>query len=160
MVAMKRAGFAPPFVFARAAGEPRFIEKVGQDAESTLGAVAYDPHWPTPYNAPFAKAYAARWGRPPDPAAAQAHAAGTVLARAVEQANSFDQEKLREVLARFQAGTVLGTYRVAPSGEQIGIKPAVIQIDRGRREVLWPPELLGEAKLRPYLQWNERVLLK
>ncbi len=160
IVAMKRAGYAPRFFFASGAGDPVFIARVGQDAELALGSLAYDPKLATPYNDAFVKAYAARWGKPPDTAAAQAYVAATVLARGVELAGTLDQEKLREVLARLETGTVLGTYRVAPSGEQIGMKPAVVQIQRGHRELLWPPERQGEAKLEPYTNWKDRVLLK
>ena len=160
VIAMKRAGYAPRFFFAASGGNPRFVEKVGQDAEFTLGALAYDPGFPTPYNATFVKAYTERWDKPPDEAAAQAYAAASVLARAVEEAGVLDQEKLRATLARLETGTVLGTYRVAPTGEQTGIKPAVIQILRGHAEVLWPPELHGAAALHPYVNWNERILLK
>ena len=160
IVAMKRIGYAPRFFFASSAGDPAFIETVGQDAELALGSLPYDARLPTPYNDAFVKAYAARWGKPPDTAAAQAYAAATVLARAVDLAGALDQDKLREALARLETGTILGPYRVAPSGEQIGMKPAVVQIQRGRREIVWPPELRGEAKLEPYTSWKDRVLLK
>ena len=160
VIAMKRAGYAPRFFYASSAGDRRFIERVGQDAEFTLGSLAYDPALPTPYNASFVDAYLGRWDYPPDAAAAQAYAAATVLARAVERAGSLDQEKLRQALSGLEAGTVLGTYRVAATGEQIGMKPAVIQILRGHREVLWPAELRGKAALQPYVDWKERILLK
>ena len=160
VIAMKRLGYAPSFFYLRSAAEPAFMERVGQDAEYLLGSLAYDPAWPTPYNAAFVKAYAARWGRPPGAAAAQAHAAATVLARAVEQAGSLDQEKLRAVLSGLETGTVLGTYRVAESGEQLGIKPAVVQVLRGRPIALWPPALAGEATRTRYPPWNERTLLR
>jgi branched-chain amino acid transport system substrate-binding protein len=160
VIAMRRSGYAPRFFYVRSGADPGFIDRVGQDAESTLASPAYDPAWPTPYNASFAKAYVARWGRPPDAAAAQGYAAATVLARAVERAGSLDQEKLRTALAALETGTVLGTYRVAPSGEQIGIKPPVVQIVRGRAAPLWPPALAGDARLEPYPPWNERTLLK
>ena len=160
VISMKRLHYAPAFFYVRSGDDPRFIERVGQDAEYTLASAAYDPAWRTPYNEAFVKAYAARWKRPPDAAAAQAYAAGTVLARAVERVGSLDQEKLRAALAEMEIGTVLGAYRVAPGGEQVGIRPALVQIRRGRAEVLWPPELAGEAKLSPYLPWDERTLLK
>jgi branched-chain amino acid transport system substrate-binding protein len=160
VIAMKRAGYAPRFFYASSAGDPRFIERVGQDGEFTLGSLAYDPALPTPYNAGFVAAYVARWHYPPDAAAAQGYAAAAVLARAAERAGSLDQEKLRQALLGLETGTVLGTYRVAAGGEQIGMRPAVIQILRGRREVLWPRELRGEAALQPYVDWKERVLLR
>lgn len=160
VIAMKAAGYAPRFFYLRAGADARFIERVGQDAEFTLASEAYDPAWPTPYNAAFAKAYAARWGRAPDAAAAQGYAAATVLARAVEHVGSLDQEKLRAALAGMEIGTVLGTYKVGADGSQVGIKPAVVQIVRGRPAVLWPVELRSDARLQPYPPWKERTLLK
>ncbi len=160
VVAMKRAQYAPRFLYLRAAADPRFIERVGQDAEYSLGSVAYDPAWPTPYNELFAKGYAARWGRAPDAAAAQGYAAATVLARAVERVGSLDQEKLRAALASMEIGTVLGTYRVGPGGEQLGIKPVVVQILRGRAVPMWPRSLAADASPEPYRPWDERTLLK
>lgn len=160
VIAMKRANYAPRFLYLRAAGDAGFIERVGQDAEYTLGSVAYDPAWPTPYNVLFAKAYAARWGRPADAAAAQAYAAATVLARAVERVGSLDQEKLRAELASMEIGTVLGTYRVGPGGEQAGMKPAVVQILKGRTVPVWPASLAAAASPEPYRPWDERTLLK
>jgi branched-chain amino acid transport system substrate-binding protein len=160
VIAMKRSRYAPRFVYLRSAAEPGFLRRVGQDAEYTLASLAYDPRWPTPYNDAFVKAYAARWGRTPDAAAAQAYAAATVLASAVERAGSLDQEKLRTALAEMETGTVHGTYRVAASGEQTGIRPAVVQVLRARATPVWPPALAGEAVLQPYLPWNERTLLK
>lgn len=160
VVAMKRAEYAPRFVYLRAAADARFIERVGQDAEHTLGSEAYDPAWPTPYNELFARAYAARWGVAPDAAAAQAYAAATVLARAVGHVGSLDQEKLRAALASMQIGTVLGTYRVGAGGAQEGIRPAVVQILRGRAVPMWPRSLAADAAPEPYRPWNERTLLK
>lgn len=160
VIAMKRAHYAPRFLYLRSGAAPDFIERVGQDAEATLGSLAYDPGWPTPYNDAFVKAYAARWGRAPDAAAAQGYAAATVLARAVTLAGTLDQEKLRATLAALETATVLGTYRMGPDGAQVGIKPAVVQIVRGHAVLMWPPELAGEAKLGPYPPWNERKLLK
>jgi branched-chain amino acid transport system substrate-binding protein len=160
VIAMKRANYAPRFFFTRSAGDPRFIARVGQDAELALGSLDYDPALPTPYNGDFVKAYVARWGKPPDAAAAEGYTAASVLARAVVQAGSLEQEKVREAMTRLETPTVLGPYRVAGTGEQIGMKPAVIQIQHGRRRVLWPAELHDEVSLQPYVNWNERILLK
>lgn len=160
VIAMKRAHYAPRFFYLRSGTDARFVDRVGQDAENILGSVTYDPAWPTPYNEVFVKAYAARWGRAPDAGAAQGYAAATVLARAVERAGSVDQEKLRAMLAAMEVDTVLGTYRVGPGGEQLGIKPAVAQIVRGRAQIMWPPALAGAEPPKPVLPWDERTLLR
>jgi branched-chain amino acid transport system substrate-binding protein len=148
----KRLNYAPPLFFARGASHPRFIALLGQDAEFSLGAVDYDPRVGTQARS-FAKAFAAKWTVPPTLAAAEGYAAGTVLAAAVRNAGTLDQEKLRAALAGLKLTTVLGEYQVArENGAQIGAKPVVVQIRRGRPELGTP--------LLPYPQWDERTLIR
>jgi branched-chain amino acid transport system substrate-binding protein len=148
----KRLNYAPQLFFARGASHPRFIALVGQDAEFSLGAVDYDPRVGAQARS-FAKAFAAKWTLPPTLAAAEGYAAGTVLAAAVRSAGTLDQEKLRAALAELKLTTVLGEYQVArENGAQIGAKPVVVQIRRGRPELGTP--------LLPYPQWNERTLIR
>jgi branched-chain amino acid transport system substrate-binding protein len=148
----KRLDYAPPLFFAAAASHPRFIALLGQDAEFSLGVVDFDPRIGAAARE-FAKAFAARFTVPPQLAAAQGYTAGTVLAAAVRRAGSLDQEKLRAALAALELPTVLGEYRVTPQdGAQIGFKPAVVQIRKGRPEPGTP--------LLPYPQWNERALIR
>jgi hypothetical protein len=75
-----------------------------------------------------------------------------VLAAAVREAGTLDQEKLREALARLETPTVLGPYKVSPSGAQIGAKPILVQIRLGLPDP-GPP-------LLPYPKWDERALIK
>jgi branched-chain amino acid transport system substrate-binding protein len=131
---------------------PRFIELVGQDAEFALGAVDFDPRIGEAARA-FARAFAAKWGAAPGLPAAQGYAAGVVLAAAVRDAGSLEQEKVRSALAAAEVPTLLGTYKVSPrNGAQVGVKPLVVQIRKGRPE--------AENPLLPYPQWNERTLIK
>jgi branched-chain amino acid transport system substrate-binding protein len=156
----RRLGYAPPLFFARGAADPRLIKLVGQDAEFALGTKEYDPAFRTPGNERFAPAFASRWGTPPGLAAAQGYAAATVLAEAVRRAGTLDQAKLRAMLAQMETGTVLGGYKVDPdTGEQTAARPAVVQIQRGKPQVVWPPAL-ATSTLQPYPQWGERQILK
>lgn len=156
----RKLDYAPRLFFARSAADPRLIGLVGQDAEYALGTSEYDPKFHTEGNERFAAAFAAKWSSPPSFAAAQAYAAGTVLAEAVRRTGSLDQAKLRAMLAQMETDTVLGGYKVDPqNGEQRAAKPAVVQIQRGRPEVVWP-EWLQTSTLQPYPQWSERSLFK
>lgn len=156
----RKLDYAPHLFFARSAADPRLIERVGQDAEHALGTREYDPKFHTEGNARFAAAFAAKWSAPATFAAAQAYAAGTVLAEAVRRTGSLDQAKLRAMLAQMETDTVLGGYKVDPqNGEQRAARPAVVQIQRGRPEVVWP-EWLQTSTLQPYPQWSERSLFK
>lgn len=153
---LRTLDYAPRLFYARSASDPRLIELVGQDAEHALGTREYDPKFPTAGNERFAAAFAARWSSPPAFAAAQGFAAGTVLSEAVRRAGSLDQAKLRAVLSKMEMDTVLGGYRVDPqTGEQRAARPPVVQIQRGRPEVVWP-EWLQSSTLQPYPQWSER----
>jgi branched-chain amino acid transport system substrate-binding protein len=156
----RKLDYAPRLFFASAAADPKLIELVGQDAEFALGVKEYDPKFPTQGNHRFAAAYAARWSSPPTYAAAQGYAAGTVLAEAVNRSKSLDQAKLRAVLAQMETDTVLGGYKVDPrTGEQRATRPAVVQIQRGKPQVVWP-EWLQTSTLRPYAPWSERILIR
>lgn len=157
---LKKLGYAPRLFFARSAADPRFIRTVGQDAEFALAAREYDPKFRTLGNEQFAAAFEARWSAAPTFAAAQGHAAGTVLAEAVRRTGSLDQAKLRATLAEMETDTVLGGYKVdAETGEQRAARPALVQIQRGKPEVVWP-EWLQSSTLQPYPQWSERKPLE
>ena len=155
----RKLGYAPPIFFSQAAWHPRLIELVGQDAEFALGARDYRPDLKTPGNARFVEAFMAKFGTPPGPAAAEGYTAGMVLGEAVRTAGTLDQEKLRDTLSKMETGTVLGGYKVTASGEQAQARPAVVQILKGRPEVVSPPAL-ATAQRQPYPPWNERRILK
>jgi branched-chain amino acid transport system substrate-binding protein len=158
---LKRLGYAPRFFFARKASDRKLIPLVGQDAEFALGAVEYDPRFATPGNDKFVKAYSARWGSRPGPAAAEGYAAATVLAEGLRHARTTDPEKLRAALASLVTGTVLGEFKVDPAtGEQIAMAPALTQILKGRPELVWPAALQTAKPVLPYPAWGERSLLK
>ena len=156
----RKLGFAPRLFFSRRAADPRLIKMVGQDAEFALAATEYDPGFGTPGNERFAAAFAKKWSAAPSLAAAEGYAAASVLAEAVRRAGSLDQAKLRTMLAQMETGTVLGAYKVDPqSGEQIAARPALVQIQKGKPQVVWP-QRLSTSTLQPYPQWNERQVLR
>jgi len=155
----RRFNYAPQLFFARGAADPLFISLVGQDAETTLAAVEYAPRFKTPGNAEFVKAFAAKWSGTPEATAAEGYAAATVLGEALPQAGT-DPEKLKVALATSEIPTVLGLYKVDPkTGEQVGTRPFVVQIVRGRAEPVWP-SAGASRRADPYQQWSERRPLK
>jgi len=158
---LKRHGYVPRLFYLRASTDPRFISLVGQDAEFILGSKEYDARFPTAGNANFVQAFSAKWSAPPGALAAAAYAAGTVLAAAVRRAGTVDAPKLRGVLANLEVETVLGPYRVDPTnGAQVGMKPVVTQIVKGRAQPIWPEALAGERALAPFVSWTERQVLR
>lgn len=152
----KRIGYAPWAFLAQGAGEPRFLQYLGQDAEFVLGLAAYDTRFATRGNAAFVQAWRRRWQGEPGALAAGAYSAALVLEEAVRRAGSLDQERLREVLSALETETPIGRYRVDAAGAQVAAKPAVVQILAGRREVVWPRALATAQWRLPYPRWDER----
>jgi branched-chain amino acid transport system substrate-binding protein len=157
---LRKADYAPQLFVAQGADEAKFIQLVGQDAELAIGISPYEPRAATRGNAQFAEAYARQWSAPPTHVAAQGYAAGKVLEEAVRRAGSLEQEKVRAALAALETETPLGGYRVDRAGVQLAAEPLLVQIQRGRREIIWP-EALATAKWRlPYAAWADRKLVQ
>jgi len=155
----RRLGFAPRLFVAQGAADPEFIRRVGQDAEFAVGISAYERRAPTPGNAQFVAAYARKWSAEPGHLAAEGYAAAKVLEEAVRRAGSVDTEMLRQELAALVTETPLGGYRVDRAGVQLAARPLLLQILKGRREIVWP-EAFATAKLQPYVSWDARKPLK
>jgi len=157
---LRKHGWAPALFLAQGAADPAFIGMVGQDAELAMGISAYEPRAATSGNREFAQAYAKRWNAPPDALAAAGYSAARLLELAATRTGALEQEKLREALASEEFATPLGTYRVDAHGVQTGAMPLVIQIQRGRREIVWP-EALATARWRlPFPAWEGRRRLE
>lgn len=154
--AFKRIGYAPWIFLAQGAAEPRFISLVGRDAEFTLGISPYQTSFRTRGNDTFVQAWRKRWSTEPGTVAATTYAAALVLEAGVRGAQGVETERLRAALAALELETPIGPYRVDANGMQVGTKPVIVQILRGKREIVWP-EALATAKWQlPYPRWDER----
>jgi len=158
--AMKQGAYAPRVFIATAAMHPELTRVVGQDAEFAIGVSPYAAALRTPGNAEFVKAFRAKHKQLPDFYAASAYAAGRVLEAGLREAGALDQEKLRAALMRVRVETPLGTFEAGKDGAQAGIRPPLLQLQKGRREIVWP-EAVATAKLvLPYPDWSSRTLMK
>ncbi len=156
----RRMAYAPALFLAQGAADPAFIGLVGQDAEQVLGLSPYDARAATPGNADFVAAFTKRWSAQPSLPAAQGYAAAKVLEAAVKRAGTLEQEKLREAFGALEIATPLGDYKVDANGAQLAARTAVVQIQRGRREMVWPHELATAQWQLPYPAWVGRVPIK
>ena len=155
----RKLRYAPQLFVAQGAAEADFIKRLGQDSEYAVGVAAYDRRARTRGNAEFAQAYTKKWSAEPGALAAEGYAAAKVLEEAVRRAASFDQEKLREALLALETETPLGAYKVDRTGAQLAAQPLLLQVQRGRREIVWP-EAHATAKWQPYPAWDARKPLK
>ena len=92
-------------------------------------------------------------GVPVDYPMAQCFAAGLVAQRCVEAAGSLEQELLWKAAGNLDFHTFFGRFRInSESGEQIGRSVYLVQWQRGRKVVIWPPEQ-AQGKLKLY-HWS------
>jgi branched-chain amino acid transport system substrate-binding protein len=160
VISFKRLAYAPTMFVARGVEQPEFIRRVGQDAEYAIGIAAWMPSLRTRGNQAFVRAYRERWSSEPDLAAAQGYSAGLVLEAGVRRAASLDQERLRAALAQLEMETPLGPYRTEPdSGRQLATQTVLVQILKGRAEIIWPAPLATASAVLPYPRWDQRTLI-
>jgi branched-chain amino acid transport system substrate-binding protein len=157
--AFQKSGYAPRVFVAQGAAQPEFIARLGQAAEYSVGIAPYDPRARTQGNPGFVRAYAKKWSAEPGAIAAEGYAAAKLLEEAIRRAGSFDQEKLREALSLLETETPIGGYKVDASGAQLAARALLTQVQRGRREVIWP-EAYATARWQPYPAWDARKPLQ
>jgi branched-chain amino acid transport system substrate-binding protein len=149
--------YMPKLFIANGVSQDDFITAAGKDAEYALGMSLYEPSLPSEGNKDFVKTHQAKYGSNPGYYAAFGFVAGTVLEAAVKKAGSIDTEKVREVLTTIKLGSVMGKHEVDPATYmQIGVTGLVVQVQNGKREVIWPEEYKTAEPKLPIPAWDKR----
>jgi branched-chain amino acid transport system substrate-binding protein len=149
--------YMPKFFIANGVSQQDFITAAGKDADYALGMSLYEPSLPSEGNKEFVKTYREKYNGDPGYYAAFGFVAGTVLEAAVKKAGSIDTEKVREVLTTLKIGSVMGKHEVDPKTYmQIGVRGLVVQVQDGKREVVWPEEFKTAEPKLPIPAWDKR----
>ena len=149
--------YMPKFFIANGVSQDDFITSAGKDAEYALGMSLYEPSLPSEGNKEFVKTYHDKYNSDPGYYAAFGFVAGTVLEAAIKKVGSIDTEKVREVLTTLKLGTVMGKQEVDPTTYmQIGVRGLVVQVQNGKREVVWPEEYRTAEPKLPIPAWDKR----
>ena len=75
----------------------------------------------------------------------------------MKKAGSVETEKVRETLATLKLPTVMGRHEVDPSTYmQIGVRGLVVQVQNGKREVVWPDDYKTADPKLPIPAWDKR----
>jgi branched-chain amino acid transport system substrate-binding protein len=156
----RKQRYAPQMFVAQGAADPQFIRLLGQDAEQAIGITPWERGSGGAESKRFADSYTRKWSAEPTLLAAQGYAAAKVLEEAVRRAGALDQDKIRGELEALELETPLGRYKVDKNGAQLAARPALVQIQRGRRQIVWPESLATAKWQLPYPRWEERKLLR
>ena len=149
---------APPLaaVAVVAAGVDAFRERLGDSAENFIGPSQWEPA-AAPHavdygpNAAAVTASLRRAGYPTiDYPMAQAHAAGLVVQRCIQECQSLNDAALRQAAASLDFTTFYGRFRIDATGRPTG-KPALLtQWRNGVKTVIWPPQHRRQSMLCPW----------
>jgi len=149
--------YLPRLFLCNGVAQDDFARAAGKDGEEAAGTSVYEPVLKTPGNAEFVAAFRAAYGYDPGYYAAFGYVGGTVISAAVAAAGSLDQEKLRTILTTLKLDTVMGRHEVDPkTGTQIGVSGLLVQMLRGKREVIWPEAIRTAAAVIPMRPWSQR----
>jgi branched-chain amino acid transport system substrate-binding protein len=150
--------YMPKLFVANGVSQDDFITAGGKDAEYALGMSLYEPSLPSTGNKEFVQTYKAKFGgAEPGYYAAFGFVAGTVLEAAVKKAGAVDTEKVRDALTTLKLGTVMGKHEVDPATYmQIGVRGLLVQVQNGKREVIWPDEFRTAEPKLPIPAWDKR----
>ncbi len=155
----KEVGLNPKaYYFTIAPVDTEFARVLGKDAEYILGTSEWEPTFThLPGFQRFYDDYMAEYGEEPIEDVATGYGVCQVLQAAVEKVGVLDDAKIGEALRTLETVTVFGTYSVDPeTGAQKGKELFVIQIQNGKRVVVWPEEDADGELIFPAPSWNQR----
>ena len=154
---LKELNFAPKIVsFLIGPALDDYVKTLGKDAEYAVGTTLWESTLPIPGVKEFVAKYRSKYRDVPPYHVAGAYGQGLIVEEAVKKAGTFDREKLRDALASLETTTIFGGYKVNAKGVQTAKQAYIVQIQEGRRKLIWPSEL-AEAKLKaPLPAWNAR----
>lgn len=130
-----------------AAGVEAFGQKLGIKAEGVIGPSQWETgiHF-SPVQGPnsewFSAHFKKEFGMPPDYTAAQGFATGVVIQEAIRRAGGLEDERLRKTVANLDIHTFYGAFCIDPtSGLEVGHQTLLVQWQKGKKVVIWPPEI-------------------
>ncbi|WP_041656289.1 amino acid ABC transporter substrate-binding protein [Azoarcus sp. KH32C] len=142
--ALKRIGWRPAAFYASVGPTlDKFGDELAGDADRVLATSTWEPRSELPFagSADFIRQFNSRFNQQPSFLAAQAYAAGQLLEEALKRVGRLDRRLLRDTLASLDCNVIIGRYTVDQAGMLTRRPPLIIQWQRGRREIVWPPEV-------------------
>lgn len=122
---------------------PEFNIRVGSFSDKIFGPSQWEPdkRIPFPGTKQFINDFKAFTDGMPSYHATSAYSACQILERSVTHLGLIDQKKIRDYISSFDTVTIMGRFKVDPSGRQIGHNPILIQWQNGKKEIVYPTKM-------------------
>ena len=147
---MKQTDFRPRVLGMTIAPiHPNFFNKAGDIGDRIFGPSQWEPseRIPFPGTRQFVRSFQEFADIMPSYHAGSAYAACELFAQAVRQTRTLDNDTIRNYIAALDTVTVIGRFKVDPSGRQVGHNPIMIQWQQGKKEIVWPSTMQTAAPL-------------
>lgn len=144
------------FVFSIGPNFPDYVQSLGKDAEFAAGLTEWEATVKIPGVREFADRFQKAYGQPPAYQAVGGYVGLQVLEAAVSKVGSLDRKKIRDALATIEVQTMWGPYRVDEKGQQTAKVGYIIQIQNGKKEIVWPEKGATANLIFPTPEWGKR----
>jgi branched-chain amino acid transport system substrate-binding protein len=159
----KEARFAPDVMgFLLGPTVPGFIDDLKGDADGMFEPVQWTPNQPSKDEifgwtaAEYAEKFKADKGYAPDYHPPQSSAAVEVFYNAIQKAGSLDPGKVRDAIAATDLESFYGDIKFNEKGQNIAKGMAVIQVQDGKPQVVYPEESKQADPIVPLPDWQSR----
>jgi branched-chain amino acid transport system substrate-binding protein len=155
---MKELNWSPKItLIMRAADLEAWTQNLGKDGDYILHEGGWDYHLKLPGVQKFDEDYRAAYKLNPTPPAGTAYACIQIYADAIQQAGTLDPKKVRDAIAATNMMTVMGPMTFAPNGRGQGkYLRLMAQWQKGKDELVWPPDMASAPLLYPTPLWGEK----
>ena len=155
---MKELNWSPKItLIERAADLEAWTQNLGKDGDFILHEGGWDYHLKLPGIQKLNEDYRAVYKLNPTPIAGTAYACIQIYADAIRRAGTLDRKKVRDAIAATDMMTIMGPMTFAPNGQGKGkYLRLMCQWQKGKDELVWPPDQASATLLYPTPPWSER----
>jgi len=136
---MQKVSFSPSMLYQmNAPTDPSFADTIGEaNTEGIFTYLAWSAQATYPSNADFVDGYTEEYGAAPTEDAANSYTAGQILADAVEEVGSLDQDAIKDWLHENSVDTIVGPLSWDETGRPQG-DMLLGQFQSGSIEIVGP----------------------
>ena len=158
---MKEIDLNPRMFAGSAAGYSiiEYLEGTGDASEYVFSSTMWASTVSYPGAQEFYDNYVKKYDVIPPYHAAQAYAAAYVCWDAIKRAKSLERESIREALETTNLMTIYGPIKFesyADYSHQTHLPTLVLQVQKGKFEIVWPEKVATSKAIYPVPEWDKR----
>ena len=138
---------------------PEYLEGAGTAAEYVYSSTMWERTVPYPGAMEFDKKYREKYDIAPPYHSAQAYAAAYVCLDAIKRAKALTRDAVRDALETTDMMTIYGPVKFKSYGKyerQNQLSTLVLQVLKGKFEIVWPKDVATAQPIFPVPKWSER----